>query len=180
VVAGLPSPSPAPALSPVLSPASASASALATGYESPSEDHPPFFSAVATPATASDTRRSAVKRPALAQRPSYITAIAPEDANSTNQRSARLLHHGSTLTSNSLNHVMATAEKSPEGRKVGLRDRIACHRWTYFTMVNTYLLCFPSDITNTYQTMSTGGIANILHSRETSYSSYLNNLSDHY
>jgi hypothetical protein len=146
VVAGLPSPS--SALSPAS--ASASASALATGYESPSEDHPPFFSAAATPAAASDTRRSAVKRPALAQRPSYITAIAPEDANSNNQRPARLLHHGSTLTSNSLNHVMATAEKSPEGRKVSLRDRIACHRWTYFTMVIYIFLCFPSDITNTY------------------------------
>ncbi|CAJ0551778.1 Ff.00g057570.m01.CDS01 [Fusarium sp. VM40] len=145
VVAGLQSPSPSPASSPA--PASVPASALATGYESPSEDHPPFFSAAATPATASDARRSAVKRPALAQRPSYITAIAPEDAHGNNQRPARLLHHGSTLTSNSLNHVMATAEKSPDGRKVGLRDRIACHRWTYFTM-----------------TMSTGGIANILHS----------------
>ncbi|KAM0284750.1 hypothetical protein ACHAO9_009051 [Fusarium lateritium] len=163
VVAGLPSPSPSPVLSPAPAPApaSASASALATGYESPSEEYPPFFSAAATPATASDTRRSAVKRPDLAQRPSYITAIAPEGANSNNQRPARLLPHGSTLTSNSLNHVMATAEKSPEGRKVGLRDRIACHRWTYFTM-----------------TMSTGGIANILHSRGRPYSSYLNDLTD--
>ncbi|EEU46312.1 uncharacterized protein NECHADRAFT_78786 [Fusarium vanettenii 77-13-4] len=48
-----------------------------------------------------------------------------------------------------LNHVMAIAEKSPVTPKVGIRDRIACHRWTYFTM-----------------TMSTGGVANILHSRK--------------
>ncbi|KAF5658358.1 malic acid transport [Fusarium heterosporum] len=121
---------PAPASVSVLSPASA----LATGYESPSEENPPFFSAVATPATAPETRRPVVPRPALAQRPSYGAALAPGDTDGNSQRPARLLHHGSTLTSNSLNNVMAKAETSPEGRKVGLRDRIACHRWTYFTM----------------------------------------------
>ncbi|KAF5000003.1 hypothetical protein FGRMN_2084 [Fusarium graminum] len=153
MVAGLQSPSPSPSPSPAPASASASASvlspasALATGYESPSEENPPFFSAVATPATAPETRRPVVPRPALAQRPSYVAALAPGDTDGNSQRQARLLHHGSTLTSNSLNNVMAKAEKSPEGRKVGLRDRIACHRWTYFTM-----------------TMSTGGIANILHS----------------
>ncbi|KAM5360040.1 hypothetical protein ACJZ2D_014032 [Fusarium nematophilum] len=46
-----------------------------------------------------------------------------------------------------LNHVMANAEKAPLSRKVGIRDRIACYQWTYFTM-----------------TMSTGGVANIIHS----------------
>ncbi|KAH6891154.1 voltage-dependent anion channel-domain-containing protein [Thelonectria olida] len=47
-----------------------------------------------------------------------------------------------------LNHVIAAAEKAPRShnRKVGIRDRIACYQWTYFTM-----------------TMSTGGIANIMH-----------------
>ncbi|KAM0343705.1 hypothetical protein ACHAPU_008296 [Fusarium lateritium] len=128
MVAGLQSSSPAPASG--LSPASA----LATGYESPSEDNPPFFSAATTPATAPGTRRPAVPRPVLAQRPSYVAALAPGDTDGNSQRPSRFLHHGSTLTSNSLNNVMAKAEKSPEGRKVGLRDRIACHRWTYFTM----------------------------------------------
>jgi hypothetical protein len=129
VVAGLPSP------------ASASASGLTTGYESPSEEHPPFFSAVASAPAApngnanSNTRRLAVPRPALTQRPSYIAAIAPEDADGNNQSRPRLVNHSSTITSHSLNHVMATAEKAPQSRRVGLRDRIACYQWTYFTLV---------------------------------------------
>ncbi|RGP80830.1 malic acid transport [Fusarium longipes] len=139
VVDGLPSP--------------ASASGLTTGYESPSEEHPPFFSAVASAPAAPDrssnrnARQLAVPRPALTQRLSYIAAIAPEDANVDNQVRPRLVNHGSTITSHSLNYVMATAEKTSQKRRVGLRDRIACYQWTYFTL-----------------TMSTGGIANILHS----------------
>ncbi|KAF4441903.1 putative C4-dicarboxylate transport protein mae1 [Fusarium austroafricanum] len=132
------------------SPFSAPASALTTGYESPSEENPPFFSAVVSAPAAPETghtKRPAVPRPALSQRPSYIAAVAPEDVVGNSRNPSRLLNHESTLTSNSLNHVMATAEKSPDRCKVGLRDRIACHRWTFFTM-----------------TMSTGGVANILHS----------------
>ncbi|RFN50864.1 malic acid transport protein [Fusarium flagelliforme] len=119
---------------------------------SPSEEHPPFFSHVASAPAApngnanGDTRRLAVPRPALTQRPSYITAIAPEDVNGSNQGRPRLVNHSSTITSHSLNHVMATSEKT-QSQKVGIRDRIACYQWTYFTL-----------------TMSTGGIANILHS----------------
>ncbi|EYB30189.1 hypothetical protein FG05_12700 [Fusarium graminearum] len=139
VVAGLPSP------------ASASASGLTTGYESPSEEHPPFFTAAAPAAhdgkTNQNPRRLAVPRPALTQRPSYIAAIAFEDANGNNQSRPRLVNQSSTITAHSLNHVMATVEKTPQSRKIGLRDRIACYQWTYFTL-----------------TMSTGGIANIIHS----------------
>jgi hypothetical protein len=128
VVAGLPSPP------------SASASGLTTGYESPSEEHPPFFSHVASAPAApngnanGDTRRLAVPRPALTQRPSYIAAIAPEDVNGSNQGRPRLVNHSSTITSHSLNHVMATSEKT-QSQKVGIRDRIACYQWTYFTLV---------------------------------------------
>ncbi|KAL2694425.1 hypothetical protein Neosp_001002 [[Neocosmospora] mangrovei] len=119
---------------------------LATGYESPSEENPPFIAGpgVATPAP--NDRPVAVTRPPLVQRPSYIAAVAPDDPR---RNPTRMLNNASTPTSNSLNHVMAIAEKSPVTPKVGIRDRIACHRWTYFTM-----------------TMSTGGVANILHSRK--------------
>ncbi|KAF5604580.1 Malic acid transport [Fusarium pseudocircinatum] len=136
-----PSPSPVPP--------SGSTSALATGYESPSEENPPFFSVVASAPAAPGTahsRHHAVPRPALSQRPSYITATPPEHTNG-HARPGRLLNNESTLTSNSLNHVIATAEKGPGNQTVGIRDRIACYQWTYFTM-----------------TMSTGGVANIIHS----------------
>ncbi|KAF5553246.1 Malic acid transport [Fusarium phyllophilum] len=136
-----PSPSPVPP--------SGSTSAPATGYESPSEENPPFFSVVASAPAAPGTahsRHHVMPRPALSQRPSYITAIPPEHTNG-HARPVRLLNNESTLTSNSLNHVIATAEKGPGNQKVGIRDRIACYQWTYFTM-----------------TMSTGGVANIIYS----------------
>ncbi|KAF5970990.1 putative C4-dicarboxylate transport protein mae1 [Fusarium bulbicola] len=117
-------------------PPSGSTSALATGYESPSEENPPFFSVVASAPAAPGavlSRHHVVPRPALSQRPSYITAIPPEHTNG-HARPGRLLNNESTLTSNSLNHVIATAEKGPGNQKVGFRDRIACYQWTYFTM----------------------------------------------
>ncbi|KAF4344046.1 Malic acid transport [Fusarium beomiforme] len=132
---GLQPPSPSPSPSPA--PPSRSTSALATGYESPSEENPPFFSVVASAPAAPGTahsRHAVVPRPALSQRPSYITAIAPEHTNG-HARPSRLLNNESTLTSNSLNHVIATAEKGPGNQKVGVRDRIACYQWTYFTML---------------------------------------------
>jgi len=135
-----PSPSPVPP--------SGSTSALATGYESPSEENPPFFavaSAPAAPGTA-HPRHHVVPRPALYQRPSYITAIAPEHTND-HARPGRLLNNERTLTSNSLNHVIATAEKGPKNQKVGIRDRIACYQWTYFTMVYQRL-DFPLSLTS--------------------------------
>lgn len=133
--AGLQPPPPPPSPSPV--PPSGSTSALATGYESPSEENPPFFSVVASAPAAPGTAHSryhVVPRPALSQRPSYITAIPPEHTNG-HARPGRLLNNESTLTSNSLNHVIATAEKGSGNQKVGIRDRIACYQWTYFTMV---------------------------------------------
>uniref|UniRef100_A0A0D2XVG8 Malic acid transport protein n=1 Tax=Fusarium oxysporum (strain Fo5176) TaxID=660025 RepID=A0A0D2XVG8_FUSOF len=107
-----PSPSPVPP--------SGSTSALATGYESPSEENPPFFSVVASAPAAPGTahsRHHVMPRPALSQRPSYITAIAPEHTNG-HARPGRLLNNESTLTSNSLNHVIATAEKGPGNQKL--------------------------------------------------------------
>ncbi|KAM0427028.1 hypothetical protein ACHAPT_007926 [Fusarium lateritium] len=116
-------------------------SSLGTGYESPSEENPPFLSGDATPVS---NGRSA--RPPLVQRPSYVAATPPNGDRDAVRNFTRV-NNASTPTSNSLNHVMAIAEKSPVTPRVGIRDRIACHRWTYFTM-----------------TMSTGGVANILHS----------------
>ncbi|RSM09948.1 hypothetical protein CDV31_007465 [Fusarium ambrosium] len=110
---------------------------------SPSEENPPFIAGAGDATPVQIDRPVAAARPPLVQRPSYIAAVAPDDRRNP----TRMLNSASTPTSNSLNHVMAIAEKSPVTPKVGIRDRIACHRWTYFTM-----------------TMSTGGVANILHS----------------
>jgi hypothetical protein len=108
---------------------------LATGYESPSEENPPFIAGAGDATPAPNDRPVAVTRPPLVQRPSYIAAAAPDDPRTDRRNPTRMLNNASTPTSNSLNHVMAIAEKSPVTPKVGIRDRIACHRWTYFTMV---------------------------------------------
>ncbi|KAI0133302.1 voltage-dependent anion channel-domain-containing protein [Hypoxylon sp. NC0597] len=53
----------------------------------------------------------------------------------------------------SLARMISNARKPGRGRKkIGIRDRICCHQWTWFTM-----------------TMATGGVANVLHSIWTPY-----------
>ncbi|KAL6400587.1 malic acid transport protein [Ilyonectria robusta] len=130
------------------------------GYESPSEDNlPPFFAsssgatAAATTATtpaAPPALVAATRRPIFVQRPSYIVATGPP-LPENGSRTPNGLNHGHSLSS-SLNHVMASAEKASPNHRIGIRDRIACYQWTYFTM-----------------TMSTGGIANILHALKWKY-----------
>ncbi|KAI8959564.1 voltage-dependent anion channel [Daldinia sp. FL1419] len=50
----------------------------------------------------------------------------------------------------SLARMISNARKSNNNKKIGLRDRICCYQWTWFTM-------------------ATGGVANVLHSVWTSY-----------
>ncbi|RYP92327.1 hypothetical protein DL770_001529 [Monosporascus sp. CRB-9-2] len=47
----------------------------------------------------------------------------------------------------SLARMISNARKNRYGKKIGIRDRICCYQWTWFTM-----------------TMATGGIANVFHS----------------
>ncbi|XXG96293.1 Protein phosphatase 2C 6 [Hypoxylon texense] len=56
------------------------------------------------------------------------------------------------LNAESLARMISGARRSRGGNKVGIRDRICCHQWTWFTM-----------------TMATGGVANVLHSIWTPY-----------
>ncbi|KAI2610416.1 voltage-dependent anion channel-domain-containing protein [Hypoxylon sp. NC1633] len=56
--------------------------------------------------------------------------------------------------SESLAGMISNARGSRPGNKIGIRDRICCHQWTWFTM-----------------TMATGGVANVLHSIWTPYRS---------
>ncbi|KAI1471008.1 voltage-dependent anion channel-domain-containing protein [Daldinia caldariorum] len=52
----------------------------------------------------------------------------------------------------SLDRMISNARKSRGSKKVGIRDRICCYQWTWFTM-----------------TMATGGVSNVLYSIWTPY-----------
>ncbi|KAI0885031.1 voltage-dependent anion channel-domain-containing protein [Annulohypoxylon maeteangense] len=52
----------------------------------------------------------------------------------------------------SLARMISNARKHKGGQKIGIRDRICCHQWTWFTM-----------------TMATGGVANVFYSIWTPY-----------
>jgi hypothetical protein len=39
------------------------------------------------------------------------------------------------LNGSNLDDVVSSAHMGTSGRKIGIKDRIACYRWTYFTMV---------------------------------------------
>ncbi|KAI1214421.1 voltage-dependent anion channel-domain-containing protein [Annulohypoxylon truncatum] len=52
----------------------------------------------------------------------------------------------------SLAKMISNARKPRRGKKIGIRDRICCHQWTWFTM-----------------TMATGGVANVFYSIWTPY-----------
>lgn len=69
-------------------------------------------------------------RPAFVMRPSYM-ASAPPDIHGPNT-SAR-------SNQSSLNDVLYKSKQQPQQGKVGIRDRIACYKWTFFTMVSEYL-----------------------------------------
>ncbi|RYP65017.1 hypothetical protein DL771_008514 [Monosporascus sp. 5C6A] len=72
----------------------------------------------------------------------------------TNRGRAR--NHADSISANgffqahdpeSLARMISNARKDRYGKKIGIRDRICCYQWTWFTM-----------------TMATGGIANVIHS----------------
>ncbi|KAH7310658.1 voltage-dependent anion channel-domain-containing protein [Stachybotrys elegans] len=112
------------------------------GYESPGED---FFSAATPPLAHEPVQRpvpasAAVPRPAILQR--SARAVSYDRYPPSRSPPPQLPFTQSSPAS--LNDLVA--EPGPLGR-VGLRDRIACYEWTFFTM-----------------TMATGGIANVLHS----------------
>ncbi|KAK1772394.1 voltage-dependent anion channel-domain-containing protein [Phialemonium atrogriseum] len=92
------------------------------GYESPEDDRPP---------------------------PGMSSALGPRRVQSNpGPGPAPRSNNRTGLRGNSLNGVLSrTKNMRDPGRKVGIRDRIKCFQWTWFTM-----------------TMATGGVANVLHS----------------
>lgn len=118
-------------------------------YESPNEDNQPaFFSQHQQ--QGSEHEPSQPSRPVLLSRPSHMVSFAPPSPPQTN--------------GSGLDDIMSKAEKLTPGRKVGIKDRIACYQWTYFTMVSPHSLVEEKDCELTSQTMATGGVANVLYS----------------
>ncbi|RYO81793.1 hypothetical protein DL766_004654 [Monosporascus sp. MC13-8B] len=61
----------------------------------------------------------------------------------------------------SLARMISNARKDRCGKKIGIRDRICCYQWTWFTM-----------------TMATGGIANVFHSSKMVPGSFTHSFTD--
>ncbi|KAI1652011.1 voltage-dependent anion channel-domain-containing protein [Daldinia loculata] len=95
------------------------------GYVTPSEEY--FDRGASSPVLSLSNRDRREKRPPP------VSLRAPPNADS-------------------LARMISNARKSRGGKKIGIRDRICCHQWTWFTM-----------------TMATGGVANVLHSVWTPY-----------
>ncbi|KAF3070733.1 Malic acid transport protein [Daldinia childiae] len=99
------------------------------GYVTPSEDY--FNRGTSSPVLSLSNRDR--DRDRREKRPPPVPLRAPPNADS-------------------LARMISNARKSRGGKKIGIRDRICCHQWTWFTM-----------------TMATGGVANVLHSVWTPY-----------
>ncbi|KAL9489462.1 hypothetical protein ACSS6W_001739 [Trichoderma asperelloides] len=123
---------------------------VADGYESPTEENQPCFFFGATP-TASGTTTPARKSLSA---PNPAAALFAQGAS---RRSQHLALHPSgrdispdaaqlSHTPPNLDTVILDKENQAMPRRVGLRDRIACYQWTFFTM-----------------TMATGGVSSVLH-----------------
>ena len=106
------------------------------GYESPSEElHPPHLSSPyqaqnppqSQPIALVPLTHGSNFRPSLMRRSSFAVGSAQN-------RTANLAVP--TIASPDLNNLLSQVEKAPLTRHVGIKDRIACYQWTYFTMVS--------------------------------------------
>ncbi|KAM0486064.1 hypothetical protein ACHAPX_000765 [Trichoderma viride] len=122
---------------------------VADGYESPTEDNQPSFFYGSTP-TASGTNtpaRISFSAPNLTR--AAFLAQGSRRAHLGLHPAGRDINHDGTPNSHTppnLDTVILDKENQALPRRVGLRDRIACYQWTFFTM-----------------TMATGGVASVLH-----------------
>lgn len=154
-----------------------------SGYESPDENcQPPFVTPpsgtpAATPLPNDETAQTSNLVP-----PSTSGTRTNADSREASQAHRR---KGENSHGSSLNNVLANMDRTGRGKKVGIRDRLACHQWTWFAMVR-FELQNPEDLMlmNTdYGTLrsspphhvsrpsltssqATGGVANVLHSCE--------------
>ncbi|QYT01349.1 hypothetical protein H0G86_008392 [Trichoderma simmonsii] len=129
------------------------------GYESPTEDNQPGFFFGPTPTHSGATTPARISISAATQNVTTVTFL--ERAHPRLYRLQRQQHarqppsppsrdpspdgYQSSVGPSNLDSVL-DEEKGSSSRKVGLKDRIACYQWTFFTM-----------------TMATGGVASALH-----------------
>lgn len=123
------------------------------GYQTPTEEsQPPFVrTSPPTPATAATPNGQAnqAPTPGTAPEPSPGQNIpTPASAPARSSRRPPLLQLPSyylrRASGQSERHVVPSLDdmlhkgvRRPRGGKVGIRDRIACYQWTFFTMVGS-------------------------------------------
>ncbi|UQC74620.1 C4-dicarboxylate transporter/malic acid transporter [Colletotrichum lupini] len=115
------------------------------GYQTPDEhsNRPSYFATPnESPLASLPLPRSPLRRPPFVPRSSHGPAFETEDSTAMPAAERQAESNES-----SPNNAKPTLEKHFSFGKVGIRDRIACHTWTWFTM-----------------TMATGGMANVIHS----------------
>ncbi|KAL7944441.1 voltage-dependent anion channel domain-containing protein [Trichoderma barbatum] len=128
----------------------------ADGYESPTEDNQPAFFFGPTPTASGATTPARISISAATANAASVTFL--ERAHPRLQRLQRMQRarnppsrdaspdtYQSSIGPSNLDTVL-DEDKSSVSRKIGLKDRIACYQWTFFTM-----------------TMATGGVASALH-----------------
>ncbi|KAK2001281.1 C4-dicarboxylate transporter/malic acid transporter [Colletotrichum falcatum] len=98
------------------------------------------------PSTSFQTPNSPLRRPPFLPYSSYGPVSAPEHDEAHPHAETR-----ADSKESSPDNTKASKEDHPSFHKVGIRDRIACHTWTWFTMESN-----PDS--------ATGGMANVIHS----------------
>ncbi|KAL6871177.1 voltage-dependent anion channel domain-containing protein [Trichoderma novae-zelandiae] len=128
----------------------------ADGYESPTEDNQPafFFGPTPTASGATTPARILVSGPTsvaagvrfLERAHPRLSRLQQARARQPPSRDVSPDAYQSSTGPSNLDAVVLDTEKSSAPPRIGLKDRIACYQWTFFTM-----------------TMATGGVASALH-----------------
>ncbi|RFU81751.1 hypothetical protein TARUN_453 [Trichoderma arundinaceum] len=131
--------------------------AVVDGYESPTEDNQPsvFFGSTPTASGANTPARISLSTPNPSALSISFLAQAPRRPHLAYPATGRGISpdtHQSSGSPPNLDSVILDLEKNALPRRIGLRDRIACYQWTFFTM-----------------TMATGGVSSALHGLQVVY-----------
>ncbi|KAK7948665.1 uncharacterized protein PG986_009551 [Apiospora aurea] len=76
----------------------------------------------------------------------FVSGASPLESSRLHERRVLNSNNQAAPSPASLSKMLSNAQKQGHSTKVGLRDRIGCHQWNWFTM-----------------TMATGGVSNVLH-----------------
>lgn len=112
----------------------------ADGYESPTEDNQPAFFFGPTPTASGATTPARISISAPTPTAAAVTFLerAHPRLHFARYPPSRDVSPDMYQASNgppNLDSVVLDGEKSSLPRQIGLKDRIACYQWTFFTMV---------------------------------------------